>query len=141
MHAFLELLQVEDAQVLARYDHPAWGGGAAVTRRAHGDGSATYIGAMTSPETLRALLAHTLREAGLWDWPQEIDAVAVRRGVNSRGREVTFLLNYSGSTVTLPSPVAGCSVLAGGAEEDSAPRIEHGQSLEIGAWDLVVLES
>ena len=65
----------------------------------------------------------------------------MRRGVNSRGREVTFLLNYSGSTVTLPSPVAGCSVLAGGAEEDSAPRIEHGQSLEIGAWDLVVLES
>ena len=141
VHAFLELLQVEDAQVLARYDHPAWGGGAAVTRRAHGDGSATYIGAMTSPETLRALLAHTLREAGLWDWPQEIDAVAVRRGVNGRGREVTFLLNYSGSAVTLPSPVAGCSVLAGGAEEGSAPRIEHGQSLEIGAWDLVVLES
>src|SRR5699024_8610971 len=53
----------------------------------------------------------------------------------------TFLLTSSGSAVTLPSPGAGCSVRAGGAEEGSAPRIEHGQSLEIGAWDLVVLES
>src|SRR5699024_9820261 len=112
-----------------------------VTRRAHGDGSATYIGAMTSPETLRALLAHTLREAGLWDWPQEIEAVAVRRGVNGRGREVTFLLNYSCSAVTLPSPVAGCSVLAGGAEEGSAPAVASGRSSEVGGGDLVGLES
>ena len=59
-------------------------------------------------------LAHMLREAGLWDWLQEIDAVAVRRGVNSRGRG-DLLLNYSGSTVTLPSPSpsARCSAAPG----------------------------
>lgn len=132
----LELLRPSDAEVLAHYDHPAWSEYAAITRRSAGVGSATYIGAMTSPEVLRTVLAETLKSAGLWDWPQQAETVRVRRGTNGRGRELIYLLNYSGSEVTLPSPVAGTSVLSG-----SESRVEAGEELRIAPWNLVILES
>ncbi|SHJ17846.1 beta-galactosidase [Tessaracoccus bendigoensis DSM 12906] len=135
----LELLRpAEGTQVLATYDHPAWGDYAAITRNAVGEGTATYLGTMTSPEALREVLELTLRGAGLWGWAQDLSSstptVRVRRGVNARGNEVTYLLNYSGSPVSLPSPVEGASVLSGGEW------IRTGGDLRIEAWDLAILE-
>jgi beta-galactosidase len=134
----LELLTpAAGTEVLARYDHPAWSGYAALTRNAFGDGTATYLATLTDPVTVRAVLADLLRDAGVWDWPQDLalaaPTVAVRRGTNGRGRAVTYLLNYSGSPVVLPAPVAGRDVL--GARDVTA-----GQELTVGAWDLVLLE-
>ena len=95
----------------ARALRPPGRGGGRVTRRP-GDGSATYIGAMTSPETLqRSSPTRCARRACGTGRRRSRGRGAPRR--EHRGREVTFLLNYSGSTVTLPA-VAGCSVLAGG---------------------------
>lgn len=69
----------------------------------------------------------------LWDWPREIDSVGVRRGKNGRSRELTYLLNYSGSAASLPSPVAGASVLA-------RTDVGQGEELQISPWDLAILE-
>jgi beta-galactosidase len=136
--AVLELLTpAEGAEVLATYDHPAWSRYAAVVRNAFGSGTATYLATMTDPGVLRGVLARLVRDAGLWEWPQDLATtaprVAVRRGTNGRGNPLTYLLNYSGEAVTLDAPVTGTSVLTGDA-------VEQGQTLTVGAWDLVVLE-
>jgi beta-galactosidase len=133
---FMELLTPEGAEVLAGYDHPAYDGYAAITRHrpGSGSGSALHLGTMTSPDLVRAALSVAVRDAGLWDWPHELaGTVTVRRGTNARGRELTYLLNYSAEPVTLDSPVAGRSVLSDGG-------ITVGDSITIGAWDLVVIE-
>ncbi|WGT48126.1 beta-galactosidase [Tessaracoccus lacteus] len=131
----LELLVPRGADVLAGYDHPAWSDYAAVTRNRFGDGTATYVATVTSQEVLRGVLELVLREAGLWSWPQDLaGTVTVRRGTNGRGRDVTYLLNYSGSTVTIGSPVAGRSVLDG-------VELAEGKALTVGAWDLAIIES
>lgn len=130
----LELLRPEGAEVLATYDHPAWGEYAAITRHRFGGGTATYLGTMTEPEVLRDVLGALLRDADLWSWPQDLAGrVTVRRGTNGRGRELTYLLNYSASTVEVPSPVTATSVLDGA-------RVTEGDVLAVGPWDLVVLE-
>ncbi|MDQ0373378.1 beta-galactosidase [Cellulomonas humilata] len=131
---FMELLQPEGAEVLASYDHPAWGGQAAVTRHRSGAGTAIHLGTMTGPALVREVLALAVRDAGLWDWPQELaGTVAVRRGVNSAGAPLTYLLNYSGRPVQVTSPVTARSVL------DDAT-VAEGTDLTVGAWDLTILE-
>ncbi|QXT61944.1 beta-galactosidase [Tessaracoccus palaemonis] len=131
----LELLVPRGADVLAGYDHPAWSDYAAVTRNRFGDGTATYVATVTSPEVLRGVLELVLREAGLWSWPQDLaGTVTVRRGTNGRGREITYLLNYSGSPVTIDSPVAGTTVLDG-------VEIAEGAPVTVDAWDLAIIES
>lgn len=135
---FMELLTTEGAEVLAGYDHPAYDGYAAITRHrpggASGGGSALHLGTMTSPDLVRAALAVAVRDAGVWDWPHELaGTVTVRRGTNARGRELTYLLNYSAEAVMVDSPVAGRSVLR------DVP-VAFGDALTIGAWDLVALE-
>jgi beta-galactosidase len=134
---FIELLRPEGAEVLASYDHPAWGAYAAVTRNTVGTagGSSIHLGTMTSPELVRDVLALAVRDAGLWAWPQELaGTVVVRRGTNARGNAVTYLLNYSAEPVMLAAPVAGTSVLDGTA-------VAAGADLTIGAWDVTILES
>ena len=131
----LELLVPRGADVLAGYDHPAWSDYAAVTRNRFGDGTATYVATVTSPEVLRGVLELVLREAGLWSWPQDLaGTVTVRRGTNGRGREITYLLNYSGSPVTIDSPLAGTTVLDG-------VEITEGTPVTVDAWDLAIIES
>ncbi|MBD7980267.1 beta-galactosidase [Oerskovia merdavium] len=132
--ALLELLRPEGAEVLATYDHPAWGEYAAITRNRFGAGTATYLATMTEPEVLRDVLGALLRDADLWSWPQDLAGrVTVRRGTNGRGRELTYLLNYSAATVEVPSPVTATSVLDGAS-------VTEGDVLAVGPWDLVVLE-
>ena len=139
----IELLVPQGAQVLATYDHPAWGEYAAITRHGFGAGTATYVGTVTSPEVLKDVLAGVLQSAGLWSWPQDLAGqIAVRQGVNPAGRSVTYLLNYSGSSVSVPAPVAGTSLLAGGeGGAGGEVSIAVGQELVIGAWDLAIIES
>ncbi len=133
--AFLELLRPEGAEVLATYDHPAWRDYAAVTRHRFGRGTAVHVGTFTSPEVIRAVLRLAAEDAGIIEWPTGLAGrLSVRRGVNRAGHDVTYLLNYHPEAVTLGSPVAGADVLGG-------TRIEVGQEIVVGPWDLTIVES
>ena len=102
---FMELLRPDGAEVLASYDHPAWGDYAAVTRHRFGAGTATHLGTMTGPALLREVLTLAARDASLWDWSQDLaGTVTVRRGVNAAGARITYFLNYSGDPVHLRQP-------------------------------------
>jgi beta-galactosidase len=132
---FMELLQPDGADVLASYDHPAWGDYAAVTRHRFGAGTAIHLGTMVGPALLREVLTLAARDAGLWHWSQDLaGVVTVRRGVNSAGRQVTYFLNYSGDSVSFTNPVAGRSVLDG-------VDVDEGADLTIGRWDVLILEA
>ena len=68
----MELLENGDAQVISGYDHYAWKAYAAVTRKEFGKGLCIYMGCMTSPAYLKALLTEIWQEKGWWTWKQEI---------------------------------------------------------------------
>ena len=136
VHWFMELLQPEEGteglEVLARYDHPDWGKYAAVTRHAYGRGTATYLGCGVPEKLLAEILEDTVKEAGI-PMPALRFPLIVRRGVNQEGREITYLLNYSGSPQTAAAPSGGQELLSG-------RQVAAGEMLTIPAWDLAIVE-
>ncbi|MEU4226303.1 beta-galactosidase [Nonomuraea sp. NPDC026600] len=124
-------VRAENAQVLARYEHPHYGQWPAVTSRAHGDGRITYVG--TVPDTVLA--------RALFDWavPAEPSgwrfgaASVTATGATSRdGRKVRFVHNWSWEPVAVRLPVAVRDVLDG-SDHDA------GAELALGPWDVRIL--
>ena len=91
---FMELLILQEAEVLASYDHYNWKEYAAITKNHYGKGTAIYIGCMTDNNTLKAVLIEALNSAEVeipeYSWP-----VIVRKGTNDLGKCVRYILNYS----------------------------------------------
>lgn len=130
---FMELLEPKTAQVLAGYDHPSWKRYAAVTRNRYGAGSATYLGCGVSPVMLQEILRETLADAGIV-LGGTVFPMIIRRGVNDFGREIVYYLNYSAQPQSVP--------YHGGAADEllSGTAVQNGDTLEIGPWDLRILE-
>ncbi|PJM74484.1 beta-galactosidase [Bifidobacterium simiarum] len=150
----IELLKpAEGTDVLASYDHYAWKDYAAITRHAFGAGTAEWIGTLLDPAVMKAVLHEAVTSAGIESAGQGLAGqVTVRQGVNERGETVTYLLNYSAQPVSISSPVAGEVVVggrqivtAGTAEDDltvgpaAGTRVEIGNAMTIGPWNLVVI--
>ncbi|WP_190972020.1 beta-galactosidase [Bifidobacterium vespertilionis] len=150
---FMELLEPNDdavdgqagdaaTQVLARYDHPAWGDWAAITRHAFGGngGWAERIGTMTDAPTIRAILREAVSAAGIDDWPQRLaGTLTVRRGINPTGERLAYLLNYSGSPVEFVSPVSGEDLLAESGDSDANRELVAGETVTIVPWGLRIV--
>ena len=64
--------------------------------------------------------------------------VTVRKGVNGRGRSLTYLLNYSREPVGVVLPVGGRDVL-GAVGEPGAP-LAAGAAVSVPAWGVLVVE-
>lgn len=131
----MELVNPEGAQVLASYDHYNWKRYAAVTRNAYGKGTATYLGCWTSDAMLREILTDVLKDAGLWGMEQEVEfPVIIKKGTNDLGKEVVYYLNYS--------PEVRNVIYHGTAGEElfGKAAVADGEVLEIGAWDLKIVE-
>lgn len=131
---FMELLETDGAQVIASYDHYAWKHYAAITDHTYGRGRCIYLGCMTSPAYLKALLASIWEQSGLRTWKQDCAfPLIVREGRNQSGRRITYLLNYSGE-------IQHCTCAEGGTELFAGRKVEAGDTLEIAPWDLLILE-
>ncbi|RSX52883.1 beta-galactosidase [Bifidobacterium goeldii] len=138
---FMELLNANDCEVLAAYDHPAWKDYAAVTAHQFGSGKAWWIGTMFDAATLRSLLSAIFKEIGLWAWPQELAGrLTVRRGVNEQGADITYLLNYSDQPVAINSPVEGLDLLAYAHQEPKSTIHQH-DSLTVDPWGVMIIRS
>ena len=92
---FMELLRPSTANALVTYEHPAWGGYAAITENDFGEGKGYYIGCMTDEMTLKTLLKRIIINAGLLV-PAEHFPVIVRKGINEMGKQIIYYLNFSG---------------------------------------------
>lgn len=165
----IELLRpAPRTDVLARYDHWAWGEYAAVTRNAFGRGSAEWIGTMVGPEALRAILRDALEHAGIVppyaDLPR---SVRVRTGSTKHGT-LTYFFNYSDDDVSFSSPISGRILLGEAAPSTINPStmpstaapsatascahpafvgspaiipLNHGDTVTISRWNLLIVES
>ena len=130
---FMELIQTEEAEVLASYDHYNWGEYAAVTRNTYGKGQAVYVGTKVDGTTLNTLLEKWLRQAEV-DMTEEKYPVIVRKGTNDYGKTVRYYLNYSGTEQeVLYRYGEGTEILTG-------TQVQHKERMTVGPWDLRIVE-
>lgn len=130
--AFMELLIPEGAQVLARYEHPAWSKYAAITKNRYGAGTALHIGCMTGEAAIEKILSDALKEAGV-AVPDAHFPLVVRSGANGDGKTVRFYMNYSGEERQIEAKEAGALITGGG-------EIAAGDTLTLAPWDLAIVE-
>ncbi|WP_411830131.1 beta-galactosidase trimerization domain-containing protein [Paenibacillus sonchi] len=134
VETWMELITPTTAEVLLRYDHPHWGEYAAVTRNCYGQGSATYIGCMTSREMADSILKAVVQEAGLWGADQELAfPLIVKTGINPQNQTVRYYLNYSDTPQSLVYPHGPVIELQ--SEREIAPKEE----LELAPWGVAIL--
>ena len=133
---FMELVEVRGAQILSKYISPNWGQYAAVTRNSYGKGTATYLACKSSTSFLADLLhdvaktANVLTSKNEYHWP-----IIVREGTNQFEKSIRYYLNYSSEKKTIVHNGNKSRNLINDAE------INPGQNIEIGPWDLAILES
>ena len=130
---WMELLEPEGAEVLARYEHRYWGAYAALTRGNYGKGKAWYLGTVLPTEVLGDWLARAAAEAGITpDAPLRAPLIA-RSGETPDGRRLRYVLNYSAGEQTFSLPWNGRELLT-----DTPYRA--GDPLRLPDWGLMILE-
>ncbi|WP_410512240.1 beta-galactosidase [Paenibacillus sp. BR2-3] len=131
---WMELITPTTAEVLLRYDHPAWGEYAAVTRNRYGKGTATYIGCMTSPAMAGSVLKAAVKEAGLWGSDQELAfPVIVKKGANQQQNAVRYYFNYSDAAVSITNTHGAGTELLSGRE------VVKDEKLALEPWGVLIL--
>ena len=132
---WMELLRLEGAKVLAAYDHPFFGGGAAITENAYGKGTAYYTGCHLSLAGYKAFFTHALKKAGLWGIEQSAAfPIVLRSGINESGRRVLFYFNYS------VNGVEQSYLHRDGTELISGAAVHTGEVLKLPPWGFAVIE-
>ena len=124
-------LVVDDAQVLAEYQHPHFRHWPALTTRQHGAGRVTCVGTVPGRSLARALATWLAPEprSGWRDLPASVTATT---GTAPDGRRVHVIHNWSWSTLRVPAPADLTDALSGTA-------VPLGASLRLGPWDVRVL--
>ncbi|WP_229276348.1 beta-galactosidase [Agromyces kandeliae] len=118
---WIDGLIADEADVLARYDHPRFSAFAAVTSHAVGDGRVTVVGCVPDPELARGIVRWAT------DRPGHADALAgevqlpitVASGSLPEGRRAWFVFNWGWEprtitlAVTVTEPATGAELAAG----------------------------
>jgi beta-galactosidase len=130
---WVEGLAVEDAEVLAEYDHPHFGRWPAVTTRRHGAGHVTCVGTVPGRELARAL-AEWLTPSARHPWRDLPASVTATTGTASDGRRVHIVHNWSWEPARVDAPADLTDVLNGTPLPAGAP-------LDLGPWDVRVFVS
>lgn len=129
---WIDGVHVDDADVLASYDHPHFGRFAAVTTRVHGSGRVTYVGTVPSIDLARAVMDWAVEQGtGTPSWRPDTDSQTVSSSVNRHGETVHVVHNWSWEPSTFRLPTAAEDVLDGTAHE-------QGTAVELGSWDVRV---
>jgi beta-galactosidase len=119
-------LQVDDAEVLAGYEHPHFGRWPAITTVARGSGRITYVGTVPNPELATALF-RWLKPQPWTDLPR---SVTVTSATAKDGRRLRFVHNWSWDSVGVTVP--------GQLHDVLADQPAYGK-LELGPWDVRIL--
>jgi beta-galactosidase len=135
VNTWAEFLQLDTAKPLAFYDHPFFGRWPAITRNQYGSGTLTYEGTAVSDKLQDLIVLDTLRECGLSSSDQELPpTVRLKQGVNTKGREIRYFLNYSSAPAEFTYDYSVAKDLLTGKD------LSKGAKVEIGAWDVVIAE-
>jgi beta-galactosidase len=130
-----EFLMPEHAKALAHYDHPFFGKWPAITENQFGLGTLLYEGTYLSDALQTTMLRRALGEAGLTIGDQQLPPlVHAQHGVNRMGKRVHYYFNYSAAALKFSYAYGdGINLL----DDKAAAR---GQQIELGAWDLAIVE-
>ncbi len=130
-----EFLQLGTAKALAWYDHPFFGRWPAITSNQFGAGKVVYEGTYLSDKLQKAVLQASLKELGLTGPDQQLPAgVRTRSGTNGFNRAIHYYFNYTGAAVSFKYPrKAGADLL-------TARQVQAGDALNLGPWDLAIIE-
>ncbi|MFT4229100.1 MAG: beta-galactosidase [Microbacterium sp.] len=106
-----DLLEVDDAHVLARFAATEFGTRAAVTTRAHGAGRVTYVATVPNPALARSIGRWLVPEPEhrRWNAPPEVTVATGRSGEAARA----FVSNWSGSPHPVTAPCALRDLVSG----------------------------
>jgi beta-galactosidase len=131
-----EFLDLTTAKPLATYDHPFFGRWPAIAENQFGKGGLIYEGTALSDRLQQAVVQHALQASDISFDPDAFQStVREKHGVNTQGKTITYLLNYSSTTANVKcgGPSAH-DVLTG-------KPVSKGQTLSIQPWDLAITES
>jgi beta-galactosidase len=127
---WLDGLEVTDAEVLARYDHPHFGQWPALTTKTHGRGRITTVGALPDQHLAQALMRWLVPEP-VNGWRELPPSVTATTGTAPDGGRIHVVHNWSFDPVMVHTPGPLEDVLGGSATIDS--------HLALGPWDVRVL--
>lgn len=139
---WMELVRTDEAETLAAYNHPVWNEYAAATLNGFGRGKAMYLATMMDENVLKELIKYFLSatgpQGGGFMEPQKVKVnceypVVVKQGINSYGKKIVYLLNYSDENRVVSLPEQEAIELISG-------KSHMGGSIELKKWDLCVLE-
>jgi len=130
-----DMLILDTAKPLAKYDHPFFERFPAITRNQFGKGTFTYEGAVLTDALQEKVLLDVLKIAGIAGADQSLPTnVRVKHGTNRDGRAIHYYLNYSSVPARFAYPhKAGTDLL-------SDTRITPSQDVELKPWDLAIIE-
>jgi beta-galactosidase len=128
---WLDSLQVDGADVLARYEHPHFGRWPAITTRAHGDGRITYVGTIPNADLASALFRWLVPAPTGAHWRNKPATVTSTGTIARDGRHLQFVHNWSWDTATFTLPVDVHDLLASSDHH-------AGEEVELSAWDVRV---
>lgn len=130
---WMELVTADTASITAAYDHPSRKGYAAVTENKFGKGSAMYLACMFDRNILTKVLADYFSCNGVI-LPEQTFPVIRKTGINSFGKKLTYLFNFSDKIQT--------PVFDGrdGIELISEKEVHYHDTLMLNAWDLCIVE-
>ena len=131
---WVDSLIVDDAQVLATYEHPFFKTFPAVTTKEFGKGRATYIGTLPNYELSKGISQWIRSTIASHDRPtSKSAAVTTNSAINSQGKELHFIFNWGWESVKVNVPFTAKSAI-------SDIEINSNSSLEIGPWSFEVVE-
>ncbi|MCR2813817.1 MULTISPECIES: beta-galactosidase [Microbacterium] len=126
-----DLVMPQGAEVVGRYTEDFYAGTPAVTRNAHGRGSAWYVGAVLDQAGVDWVVRRVLAEQqALGPFADVADLEHTTRTVD--GARYEFVLNHRAGPVRVSSPFAGTDLLTG-------RHIAVGDDLDLAATDVAVI--
>ncbi|ANP71516.1 beta-galactosidase [Cryobacterium arcticum] len=128
--AWLDGLSPTGADALVGYEHPHFGRWAAVTSHVHGAGRVTVVGTVPNQALAHSLAAWLVPDP-VAGWTGLPESVTVTTSSAPDGSRVYFVHNWSWAPVTLTAPTQLSDLISGSA-------LDHGSTLELGAWDVRV---
>lgn len=130
---WMELPELDGAEAVCTYRHPAWGGLPAVTVNRFGAGAAAYLAACFDPGGLDAVLGYLLPRLGI-PVPDLRFPIIKKGGVNTQNRRIEYIFNYSGDAreAVFPHP-AGTELLSDQPVAENAP-------VTLTSWGVAILE-
>ena len=130
-----EYLICDTAEPLAWYDHPYLGEYPAITLNQYGKGSLLYQGCLLSDTLQERIIRREMDRLNLTTPDQRLRwPLITKSGINEKKNTIRYYYNYSSE----PREITYAYDL--GTELVTGKSVEKGNKLEIGPWDVLIIE-